>query len=118
MLHQRYGLRYDDGVPHQLYTNYINYIGGLVCGPHELVYDITFEECSKEEQEMVAWRYKDQTDVNFIFKNRTLLSVCFPYGLDAAIKAGQGDIVYLKEVSSKLCSEAKDLKNHRADWDV
>ena len=40
-----------------------------------------------------------------------LLSLCFPYGLEAAVKAGQGEIVYLKLVSEKFVAKAGELKN-------
>ena len=115
MIHHRYGMRYNDGVPHNLYKNYRVFTGGLVCGRDELIYDIAFEECDESEHQMVAWRRTGETDIEMIFKNITLLSVCFPYGLDSALKCEQGQVVYLKEISSRPICKAKDLKQYRAD---
>lgn len=116
--YHKYALKYPDDEFHSFYNNYIVYIGGLVCSPDEIVYDITLEECPESEHDMVAWRVSGKTDIDFVFKTKLLLSVCFPYGLKAAVDAGQGEVVWLKITDKKICSKAKDLASHKAPWDV
>lgn len=118
MVYHRYAIRYPDGEWHTVYENYLCYYGGLVCGPNEEVFDVTFEETTKSEQEMVAWKDNQSGDVSMIFKNELLLSVCFPYGLKAAIAAGQGRVLYLKVQSFRSCGKAGALKQNRAPWDL
>lgn len=117
MIHHRYAMRYPDGEFHNIYENYICYYGGLVCGPDEEIFDVTFEETIKSDHEMVAWKETGSNEISMIFINELLLSVCFPYGLKAAISAGQGHIVYLKIKDFRSCGKAGALKQNRASWD-
>lgn len=115
----RYCLKSKDGKPHKLHTNSLPYTSGIVCRPEEMVYSITLEECSsKDNYDMMAWKSKRNNEIDYIHKNKNLISVCFTYGVDKEIKLGRGEIVYLKIIECKECSIAKDLDNNRAEWDT
>ena len=116
-LHHRYAQKYDDGSFHNVYKNYLPYYGGLVCGPEEEIFDVTFKECEGGSHDSVAWKRTGEDTVDFIFASRKLLDVCFPYGMDAAVKAGQGRMVYLEAISCTSCGKAGELKHNRAPWD-
>lgn len=114
----RYCLMYENHEPNMIYDNSFPYISGLICRSEEMVYSITFEECNIDEYDMVAWKRKEDGKIDYIYKSKTHISVCFPYGLDSEIKLGRGEIVYLKIVEYKECSIARELENHRAEWDI
>ena len=114
----RYCLMSRSGEPNMIFDSYVPYImTGIVCNPKEMVYSITFEECNSDEYDMVAFR-KENNEIDYIYKNKILISACFPYGLDSEIKLGRGEIVYLKIVKCEECSIAEELENHRAEWDI
>lgn len=115
--YHRYAQKYDDGKFHNVYTNYLGYYGGLVCNANEEIFDVTFEECEETEHDMVGWKIANTDEIDFIFASKLLLGVCFPYGMEAAIAAGQGQMVYLKTVDCKSCGKAGNLKQNRASWD-
>ena len=50
---------------------------------------------SDPEGEYVGWVSTDRK-VTMIFANIVLLKICFPYGLEAAIESGRGQVVKLK----------------------
>lgn len=103
--------KYSNGEFHNIYDNALNYRGGLVCNRDEDIYVIELKESNKDDYDYVGWRKNEKDRTTMIFKTLLLLSVCFPYGLEAAVKAGQGEIVYLKLVSEKFVSKAGELKN-------
>lgn len=115
----RYCLKSENDKPENLYTNFLVYTSGIVCKPEKMVYSVTLEECSsKDNYDMMAWKSKQNNEINYIYKNRNLISACFPYGVDNEIRRGRGEIVYLKIIECKECSIAKDLENNRAEWDT
>lgn len=119
-VYHRYGIAKspDDKEPQYVQPHYWHYTTGLVCTPDESIYNITLMECAEGRHDMVAWQETDSTDIDFIFKNKMLLTTCFPYGVDAEIKRDRGRIVYLKIIDQTYLCKAKDLKEHRRPWDI
>lgn len=112
---RRYAQKHDNGELHNVYDNLMVYRSGLVCGPQEEVFEVSFTECEKNEHDMVAWQETGSNDISMIFASKLLLTVCFPYGLDAAVNAGKGRCVYLKTISCKPLGKAGELRKENGE---
>lgn len=118
MTHHRYALRDQTEKFHSIYSNYRFYRNSCVCKPNKEVFALTLEETTESEHELIGWKDHRTQKLSPIFRNRALLSVYFPYGLEAAIAANQGQIVYLKITSVESCGTAGELERNRAAWDT
>ena len=66
----------------------------------EKIYKIDIREATEDEETpYVGWLYPDGT-ISFIFPNRVLLEVCFPYGTKAETEMGKGKVIriVIKEI--------------------
>lgn len=112
-IYKRYAQKHENGELHNVYDNPLVYRSGLVCEPDEDIFRITFVECEEKDHDMVAWQKTDSNNISMIFASKLLLTVCFPYGINAEINAGKGHIVYLKTISCEYAGKAKDLKEQK-----
>lgn len=96
--HQFYGHKDEHGFKHIFPS-----IGQVnMCGDAQVV-PLTVSECKTGEYH--GWIHKDKTVPSMIYKHEKALEICFVYGIQAAIDAGEGRRVKLKVVETKTKTE-------------
>ena len=75
-----------------LYTNKV--ATSMCCNPDDKIIevDVTVDETG----EYLGWLKTGEEVPHFIYPKRVLIDICFPYGVDVAIKRGEGKIVKVK----------------------
>lgn len=111
MIYLNYGAKYNDHYD----SIFNNIIGTQMCGyENDEIYALVFREKTEDDPESNYWGFLDKNDdyVSLIFPSWVQFSICFPYGIEAEEKAGNGrrvNLTLLKVRSyTQVCEELND----------